>query len=687
LPRHKTLNANGAAETSQNWAICIGIDRYDNLQSLQYAKHDAEALRDFFENEAGFDKVYFFAEGAPPIQTDFGEPMHSTPSGGTLRRFLRIRFEQRFLQPSDNFWFFFAGHGRRDRERDYLMPIDADPGNVDETAISVSYVTERLRRCGAENVLLLLDACRNDGSRDGQGVGADLQAGVVTISSCRPNERSYEIAELEHGAFTYTLLEGLRLRGETNCATVERLDQHLRFRVPELCSKYRKPRQTPYTYAEPIEKQHLILLPKLASLSDLGPIKLDALQAEASGDLETAEQLWWRVIAVSPVDPQAHAAVKRIALKQTAPAATLPDVPVAPTARSSESVRRRLTLPITLTRRRALAISGLGATAAGIGLAAPSVRRLLVKPTPRSISFDTVTVDERGLRNPPEKCSTLAFTEKLGPGGEIDMVAIPAGSFTMGSPIDEPERLAAEGPQHHVTLASFFMSAAPITQAQWSAVVAAHPDQIRRNLTPYPSFFRGIDLPVESVTWYQAEELCLRLTEFTGRLYRLPSEAEWEYACRGGTAGPFHFGPTIIPELANYCGTGGAVCGESDGKSIASDVYNGVRYDSGGYGGGPAGIFRGTTTRPGTFPPNRFGLFDMHGNVWEYCLDVASDSYADARWDGGANLEGSPNGYRTLRGGSWSHNPAICRSAYRDFIAPGSAGWQGRVGVRVVCTA
>ena len=101
---------------SQNWAICIGIDRYDNLQPLQFAKRDAEVLRDFFEKEVAFDKVYFFADDAPPIPTDFGEPIRSTPTGGTLRRFLRIRFEQKFLKPSDNFWFFFAGHGRRERE-------------------------------------------------------------------------------------------------------------------------------------------------------------------------------------------------------------------------------------------------------------------------------------------------------------------------------------------------------------------------------------------------------------------------------------------------------------------------------------------------------------------------------------------------------------------------------------------
>jgi formylglycine-generating enzyme required for sulfatase activity len=669
---------------SQNWAICIGIDRYDNLQSLQHARHDAEALRDFFEKDAGFDKVYYFAEDAPPIPTDFGEPLRSMPSGGTLRRFLRIRFEQKFLQPSDNLWFFFAGHGRRERDRDYLMPIDADPGNVEETAIAVSYVTERLRRCGAQNVILLLDACRNEGARDGQGVGADRQPGVVTISSCSPNERSYEIAELAHGAFTYTLLEGLRLQGETNCATVERLDQHLRFRVPDLCNKYRKPRQTPYTFAEPIEKRHLILLPKFASLSDLGPIKLDALQAEASGDLETAEQLWWRVIAVAPVDTQAHDAIKRIAAKQTATPTAEATTPV---ARDGAPPRRLSVLSIGLTRRRAISIAGVGAAAAGIVIAAPSVRRLLSKPSLRTISFDVVTVDEKGVLTAPERYTAASFTESLGSsGGMMKMVSVPGGSFTMGSPVDEPERRSTEGPQHHVAIAAFFIGAGPVTQAQWSAVVLAHPDPIGRNLDPNPSFFKGIDLPVESITWNQAEEFCLRLSEITGRFYRLPSEAEWEYACRGETAGPFHFGPTITPELANYCGTGGAVCGESDGKSIASDLYDNVKYDVGSYGKGPAGICRQTTTRAGTFPPNRFGLYDVHGNVWEYCMDVSSGSYADTPVDGSANLAGSPDSYRVLRGGSWSHNPAICRSAYRDFIAPGSPGWQGRIGLRVVCT-
>ena len=112
---------------SENWAICIGINRYDNLQSLEFAQADAAALRDFFEKEVGFTRVYFFGEDAPPIQTDFGEPIRAVPTVGTLRRFLRVRFERPFIKPADNIWFFFAGHGRRERDRDYIMPSDADP--------------------------------------------------------------------------------------------------------------------------------------------------------------------------------------------------------------------------------------------------------------------------------------------------------------------------------------------------------------------------------------------------------------------------------------------------------------------------------------------------------------------------------------------------------------------------------
>ena len=362
------------------------------------------------------------------------------------------------------------------------------------------------------------------------------------------------------------------------------------------------------------------------------------------------------------------------------------DISGAPDTPRAKPQRQLFGQRVRLTRRQTIGIAVIGVAGAGAAIAAPSIKRLLSRPALRSISFDAPSVDATGMPNPPEKCSTTMFTEALGLGAGLDMVAIPAGSFTMGSPPGEPERQPDEGPQHDAVLAAFFIGASPVVQSQWAAVVSAHPDRINVNLDPSPSFFKGIDLPVESISWNEANEFCRRLAAITGRSYRLPSEAEWEYACRAGTLTPFSFGPTITPELANYCGAGGAVCGDSDGKSVASDVYNAVRYGSGAYGQGPVGIFRGKTTRPGTFPPNRFGLYDMHGNVWEYCLDKWIESYADAPADGTAYLSGPSDSPRTLRGGSWSHNPAICRSAYRDSLDPSLSGWQGRIGLRVVCT-
>jgi len=341
-----------------------------------------------------------------------------------------------------------------------------------------------------------------------------------------------------------------------------------------------------------------------------------------------------------------------------------------------------------LTRRRAIAAGAVAAAAAGAAIGFPAIRRWATKPPApslRQIAFDTAAVDGKGARLATPKATAAVFTEPLTADAGLDMVAVRGGEFVMGSPLYEPERRANEGPQHLVKLVDpFFLGASPVTQAQWAAVVMAHPEKIARGLDPFPAFFKSPNLPVESISWNEADEFCRRLAEITGRAYRLPTEAEWEYACRAGSAAPFNVGPTITTDLANYCGTGGAVCGESDGQSVASNVYAGVAYGSGAYDQGPTGIFRGKTTAAGTFPPNRFGLYDMHGNVWEHCLDAWSRNYADASPTGAANLAGG--GERVLRGGSWSHNPAICRSAYRDPFQPDNPGWPGRVGLRVACT-
>ncbi|MEG4633172.1 GUN4 domain-containing protein [Microcoleus sp. AR_TQ3_B6] len=296
---------------AKNWAVVIGINEYEHLQRpLKYAKRDAELMRDFLCNEAGFEKVYHFSEDSSEKQL--------LPTRSNVMRLLHVRFEQPFMSAGDNFWFFFSGHGVRQNGCDYLMPTDGFPEDIANSNISVSYIIQRLRRCGADNIILILDACRDEG-KSVEGIGRQTaeqaqQMGVISIASCSPNQISYEIEDLQQGVFTCALLEGLGSQGK--CATVERLNQYLIHRVPELNRQCGKPKQTPLTIAEPIEKSHLILLPKYATLADVDKLKTDAYRVEVNKNLELAKQLWIRVLAASPADMEAVEAIGRIAISQ-----------------------------------------------------------------------------------------------------------------------------------------------------------------------------------------------------------------------------------------------------------------------------------------------------------------------------------------------------------------------------------
>jgi eukaryotic-like serine/threonine-protein kinase len=222
----------------------------------------------------------------------------------------------------------------------------------------------------------------------------------------------------------------------------------------------------------------------------------------------------------------------------------------------------------------------------------------------------------------------------------MKMVKIPAGKFTREN--------------QQVMMPEFYLGQTLVTQVQWQEIMGSNPSQ-----------FKGDDkLPVDSVSWLDATDFCEKLSEKRGRIYRLPSEAEWEYACRGGTTRPFAFGKTITPEIVNYNGN----------------------YP---YGAAAKGENREKTTVVRSFPANSFGLYDMHGNLWEWCLDEWFNSY------NGAPLDGSPRGdiksrshekQRLLRGGSWVDDADNCRSAVRD-LNTASVSDDNFIGFRVLAVA
>ncbi|MCC5665097.1 SUMF1/EgtB/PvdO family nonheme iron enzyme [Nostoc sp. CHAB 5784] len=621
---------------AKNWAIAIGINQYDYLQPLNYAKRDAQLMQEFLGNEAGFERIFFFSDDSPELAGKSTRPTRTN-----LLRVLRQLFDNPFMGAGDNFWFFFSGHGIRYADRDYLMPCDGDPEDIENTAIAINFVTERLRRCGADNVVLILDACRNEGKKIGEGIGRQTaqearQQGVISIFSCIPQEYSYEIDALQQGAFTAALLEGLGIQGK--CATVERLDQYLKFRVPELVRQYKNTRQTPYVIAEPVNKSHLILVPRYATLADIATLKNDAYGAQRKKDFDLAKQLWIRVLATaSGQDMEAIEALEEIARLRNSSALILPN----------------------WSRRRVIQTAGFAVTGLGLTIAIPrfwpsnsgesSTSHTTEAISLKSFQFEVVMVDTKGNITNRSNREAKYFIENLGNGITLEMVQIPGGSFMMGSPEGEAERDQDESPQHQVKVPGFFMGKYEITQAQYRAIMSNN-----------PSNFKGQKRPIEGVSWDDAVEFCKKLSQKTGKTYRLPSEAEWEYACRAGTKTPFYFGETITTDLVNYNGN----------------------YP---YGSAPKGEYRRQTTDVGKFPPNSFGLYDMHGNVYEWCQDVYKNNYQGAPKDGSAWLTGKENNFKLLRGGSWLLNAWRCRSAYRNSYARANRHYN--VGFRVVAVA
>jgi uncharacterized caspase-like protein len=289
---------------ANNWAIVAGINDYDFLPGapLKFAVADALAMRSFLCDEVGFksDQVLFCGDGTAG---------NKQATRSVLRDILSHQIQR--AKNADNLWFFFSGHGIAE----HLMPIDGNPRDLKETAISIHFVTDCLRNCNAKNIVLVLDMCRSEGrDPDERTVDSielslrelvkqrDGQQGIITLFSCGRGESSYEIKELGQGAFTYALLEGLR-----KTTIVKDLERHLAERVPELhrihASEKRR-KQVPLVIPEPGWKYHEPILSSHATEADVARLKEVAIDAESDGNVPMALRLWEQVnlLATKPED-------------------------------------------------------------------------------------------------------------------------------------------------------------------------------------------------------------------------------------------------------------------------------------------------------------------------------------------------------------------------------------------------
>ncbi len=228
---------------------------------------------------------------------------------------------------------------------------------------------------------------------------------------------------------------------------------------------------------------------------------------------------------------------------------------------------------------------------------------------------------------PPPPAKLTLFTENLPNGVTLEMVGLLAGQFLMGYPDSDPDAESYEKPQHQVQVNSFAIGKYPVTQAQYQAVMGKNPSWFKNWFKNNPQN------PVENVSWNDAQAFCRKLSQITGKTYRLPTEAEWEYACRAGTTTRFYFG--------------------DDAGQLGDYAWH-------------KGNSQNTTHPVGQKKPNAWGLYDMSGNVWEWCEDNWHDNYIGAPKDGSAWLT-NDNDYQIVRGGSWYYDPGYCRSAYRDY--------------------
>ncbi|MEP7341659.1 MAG: SUMF1/EgtB/PvdO family nonheme iron enzyme [Acidobacteriota bacterium] len=523
--------------------------------------------------------------------------------------------------------FYFAGHGVQVAGRNYLIPIGAEinaESEVEYEAVELGFVLAQLEEARNRLNVVILDACRNNpyarsfsrGRSDSRGLAGIRSAPSGTlISYATAADDVANDGGARNGLFTGELLTQLKTPG----LTLEQVFRRTRTSVRGKSSG----KQVPYEYSS-VEGEDFYFIPPNAPPPVISA-EQQAWERVKQRHTPDAVRGFLIVYPDSPFEKEARALLA-VLEKEKPPATT-------PVSTSAKGTRPRPTPPKTT----------LPPTPAPLGEDG--------KPL-TAFHFSTASVDAKGKIKTRSQSLTWGFTEELGDGVTLEMIRIPAGSFTMGAPKSEAQSIDNERPQHLVNVAGFYMGRFEVTREQWRAV--ARVPKVKIELKEDPAYFKGSWLqPVDSVSWEEAVEFCARLKQKIGKEYRLPSEAQWEYAARAGTTTAFAFGETISPEIVNY-----------QGKLP--------------YGPASKGIERKKTVPVGSLGvANAFGLFDMHGNVWEWCQDTWHGNYDSTPYyivpnDGSAWESGDAQDHRVLRGGAWVFPGTYSRSAYRYDVAAGA---------------
>ncbi len=662
------------------YALLIGISNYADLNPLPSAVKDVAALKEVLIDP----KIGGFAANDVEVLTDVDET--------AIRKAISKLFANR--KNDDLVLLYFSGHGVTDSRNDfYLSGISTDKDDLLYSAVSADFVQKAMNQRGSKRQVLILDCCHSGAFPKGM-TAKDIGKinlspklggeGRAILTASDSTQYAFEQEGFELSLYTHFLVEGLRTgaadRDDDGDVTVDELYEYVRDKVKSVNDL-----MSPEFY--PVKEGHRIILAK--AVQDDPTLRfrkeISELINQRKGKIfPPTRQLIVNAQIKHKVDDKVAQEIERELLKpyleyennlnayknmlrdtiaHEFPFSKVTQLEIEKCeigfglrpddiekakgdiidTKQSEYDREQAELAIRsgnlqASRQRSIihqkqAISQsevefeiiqvkLNKKTVIVQKEVDSFFGLMKKLVDTEEQRVTVSLDRK-------KGKTKYIRENLGNGVTLDLVMIPSGKFKMGS-----DEYNSEKPIHDVSVKDFLMGKYTVTNAQWKAIMGTKPSE------ESDVKFQGENQPVINVSWDGAKEFCKRLSKKLNKNVRLPSEAEWEYACRAGTTTAFHFGETITPELVNY-----------DGNCP--------------YGDAPKGEYRQKTVDVQNFSPNAWGLYQMHGNVREWCEDVWHENYNGAPTDGSAWLIGGEQNRRALRGGSWFNTAIYCRSANR----------------------